>query len=164
MIDTLRIVLFWECNLSCSYCCNEIPEVRKNITPTKLDDIDFDEYDNICISGGEPFLDESLLVTVLEKAKGKNIYIYSNGMKISMSALSNIDYHWKDVKGINIGLHDPKTYAKLIDKFEHFYHLVRFHVQDIYKQQMVNDYPHIKFHYWKMNNCDVPNEEVIVLK
>ena len=34
-MKTLRLLLFWECNLTCSYCCNEIPEVREGILPIK---------------------------------------------------------------------------------------------------------------------------------
>ena len=30
-VDTLRLIVTWDCNLSCSYCCNHRPDVLDRV-------------------------------------------------------------------------------------------------------------------------------------
>ena len=161
MKDTLRLLLFWKCNLHCSYCCNEIPSVRKNILPIKLEDINFDNYKNICISGGEPFLNPKLVYEIVSKTN-KPVYIYSNGIKITKDIEDKIS-SFSNVKGINIGLHYPNTFDKIISKLKNN-PLIRFHVEDIYKDSIEYKYSNIKFKYWKRNDCEMLNEDIRILE
>lgn len=63
MKDTLRLLITWECNLKCTYCCNEIPSVREGIEEIVFVDYvaSLKNYSILCVSGGEPFLDKKLL-------------------------------------------------------------------------------------------------------
>ena len=164
MVDTLRLLLFWECNLSCNYCCNNIPEVRNNIKPFKITQNCFNGYDNICISGGEPFIRPNTVYSMLSLIpKTKDVYIYSNGILLHKHYFEIIDEHYPHVKGINIGLHNPKTFDKLIHKLSN-YSLIRFHVEDIHKESLTFKYPKVNFKFWKMNECEMKNEHIRILK
>lgn len=64
--DTLRLILFLKCNLACSYCCNEIESVNLQFVKKKFTEIDFSGYANVCVTGGEPFLEKVLLYKTLD--------------------------------------------------------------------------------------------------
>lgn len=161
-IDTLRLLLFWECNLKCSYCCNEIPEVRSGIKQISLENIKGAKYDNICISGGEPFINPDMVLATVEAFYDKNVYIYSNGLLITPDLLNEIT-SYDNVKGLNIGLHRRSDYYTLIPRLGKN-NKVRFHVEDVWKSYMEEHFPTDNFHYWHMNDCEVLNEEVFILK
>lgn len=159
-MDTLRLLLFWECNLTCSYCCNEIPEVRAGILPIKREEIDFSKYENVCLSGGEPFLRPDLVFEMLSLIP-KDTYIYTNGIKINKDIEEKLA-SFDNLKGLNIGLHYPSTFKKLIGKLGNN-PLVRFHAEDIYSEQLTKEFPHSKFKFWKRNDCEMSNEEIRIL-
>ena len=163
-IDTLRLLLFWECNLSCDYCCNEIPEIRAGIKEISLENITGAKYENICISGGEPFINPDLVLATAEAFYDKNVFIYSNGLLINQELLDTILENHKNIKGLNIGLHGRSDFYTLIPRL-HRSPLVRFHVEDVWKEYMEAYYPkEARFHYWHRNDCEVLNEEVFILK
>ena len=89
-IDTLRLLLFWECNLSCDYCCNDIPEVRASIKQISAENIEAKKYENICISGGEPFINPDIVLSVAEAFHDKDVFIYSNGLLLTDELLDYI--------------------------------------------------------------------------
>ena len=159
-MKTLRLLLFWECNLTCSYCCNEIPEIREGILPIKKEEIDFTKYDNVCLSGGEPFLQPELVFEMLSIIPN-DVYIYTNGIKINKDIEEKLS-NFKNLKGLNIGLHYPKTFNKLIGKLNNN-PLVRFHVEDIYENKLKNEFPHSTFKFWKRNDCEMSNEDIRIL-
>lgn len=159
-MKTLRLLLFWECNLTCSYCCNEIPEVREGILPIKKEEIDFTKYDNVCLSGGEPFLQPELVFEMLSIIPN-DVYIYTNGIKINKDIEGKLS-NFKNLKGLNIGLHYPKTFNKLIGKLNNN-PLVRFHAEDIYENKLKNEFPHSTFKFWKRNDCEMSNEDIRIL-
>lgn len=99
---------------------------------------------------------------------GKTIILYSNGHFLTFER-ANMLFSW-GVKYINIGLHNPADFKRLIEQCtrETGYCLagklqVRFHAQDIYKEQLEKDFPNVNFRFWKMNDCDRGNEDRIVL-
>ena len=160
-MKTLRLLLFWECNLTCTYCCNEIPEVREGILPIKKEDIDYSKYDNVCLSGGEPFLKPELVFEMLNTVSN-DVYIYTNGIKINKSIEEQL-LTYPNLKGISVGLHYPKTFNKLINKLRDN-KLVRFHAEDIYQEQLTKEYPDVRFKFWKRNDCEMSNEDIRILE
>ena len=77
--DTIRLILFLDCNLSCAYCCNEQEQFSSQFIKKDFNDIDFSKYENVCITGGEPFLyPESIWYVINKIPKEKTIYIYTN--------------------------------------------------------------------------------------
>ena len=68
-----------------------------------------------------------------------------------------------NLKGINVGLHYPKTFNKLINKLRDN-KLVRFHAEDIYQEQLTKEYPDVRFKFWKRNDCEMSNEDIRILE
>lgn len=165
VIDTIRILVDWKCNLACSYCCNEQAPIRAGIKPTKLDDIDFSYYQNVCISGGEPLLFLSRVEAICQRAAGKTIILYTNGTLLTPETAAFLQ-HW-GVQYVNIGLHNPKSFTKLIQLAEFSFAgtniKVRFHAQDKYADWLLPSYPLLDFRFWEMDDCDRGNEERVVL-
>jgi organic radical activating enzyme len=166
MKDTLRILLGWKCNLHCTYCCNNIQQFRKDIIPTRFDDIKWDNYTYYCISGGEPLLYCKLLAKVcLKIPTDKVIILYTNGtllfreMAVYLNALNT--------RFVNIGLHSRETFTSLIPNIllntSDMDFKVRFQARDIYQQALTTLYPNVNFKFWKMNDCARDNEDRIVL-
>ena len=168
-IDTLRVLVDWKCNLSCSYCCNEIPEIRAGVRAASLDSVEWDKYDVFCISGGEPTLFMNRVKAVCDRIPaGREIYFYTNGTMLSREYVKQL-CEW-GVGGINVGLHMPQTFkaiirSVLINTGESDI-AVRFHVQDIYKdhQAVAEMETDVGFRFWKMDDCERENEDRVVLQ
>ena len=164
--DTLRVLVSWKCNLKCSYCCNDtLPEIRSSIRPTTLDDIDFDQYKVVCISGGEPLLFLDRVREVCMRSKGKFIVLYTNGTIMTPQIAGDLA-EW-GVNAVNIGLHEPKTFHSLIrkvwDSFKGLPVSVRFHAQDTHIE-LATQHPGLSFRFWRMNDCERDNEDRVVLE
>lgn len=109
--DTAKIVVTWDCNLNCDYCCNKDPELRatfKPITEIELQSLLHTDFE---ITGGEPLLPVNLRLTlhVLDSLPmGRNVYLYTNGMYMG-NRRSAIAYGMMlkrhGVTGINVGYH-----------------------------------------------------------
>jgi len=184
--DTLRILITLECNRKCEYCCNNLPEVNSKFETISL--IDFlnsnmiDKYDKIYLTGGEPMIYPELLFNLLlySVGKDKECFVYTNG---------EVDYYgliWllTDVNnisskpvGLNVTIHDAESFIDKYNAFKH-YPNVRFHVMDD-KLPIIHDilsgtnYPNSllidkllitdKLKIMTLNECDMPNEDIILL-
>lgn len=97
MSKTLRVLTTNKCNLSCSFC-NQSDNMINLPNPTKELDVILEEhllsneYDEFVISGGEPFINISMLEKVLSVllAYGKRITINTNGTYLDETILSNL--------------------------------------------------------------------------
>jgi organic radical activating enzyme len=109
--NTAKIVVTWDCNLSCGYCCNADPLLRatfKPITVTELRNLPHTDFE---ITGGEPLKPDQLFRT-LRVLNGlpaeRDVYLYTNGMYVPNSR-SAITYGTMlkrhGVTGINVGYH-----------------------------------------------------------
>ena len=166
MIDTARILVGWACNLKCTYCCNEQERFRKDILPTTLDKINWSQYNVFCVSGGEPLLAIGRIKEVCDRIpKGKLVILYTNGILLT-SALAVL-CESIGIAGMNIGLHYPATYDRLIksvtEATKNTTMKIRFHAQDIYEKELTTKYPNVSFRFWKMDDCDRVNEDRFVL-
>ena len=167
MIDTIRLVLFLDCNMHCSYCCNKQEQFSSQFKRMKFEEIDFSKYKNVCISGGEPFLNKfKILYNVLNKIpQDKNIYIYTNGTKISAYDIWHLK-QIKNLKCINIGIHTPKQLSKITTIETEL--PVRFMIPTHLKAKVLKTYQarlmpcNIKI--FKINECDMPNEDWVLLE
>ena len=87
--------------------------------------------------------------------------IYTNGIKINKDIEEKLKtFH--NLKGLNIGLHYPKTFNKLINKLNNN-PLVRFHAEDIYYEKLTKEVPHSTFKFWKRNDCEMSEEDIRIL-
>lgn len=170
MKDTLRILTTLKCNLSCSYCCNNLFKFKQEY----LTDLDL-EYNNICITGGEPLLSSKihLLKDILltnellneNRILLPNIYIYTNGIYLNNSLL-NFILSFNNVRGINIGIHpDSKNQILLTHKYLYKNNKIRFMIEDKYTS-IIEHAKMKKLNYtiWTRDECNMPNEDWVLLK
>jgi hypothetical protein len=175
-MDTVRLILFLDCNLSCSYCCNEQSQFSSQFQEKYLNEIDWDKYKNICISGGEPFLRKDALYKTINHLFGmrKDLYIYTNGLLIDLfdmehlKELNPIDFECGPyLKCLNIGIHHPSQLKAIHPELEKKLP-VRWMCQDLYVDDLMKLYPDRVNKYnlkgWKLNDCNMSNEDWILLK
>lgn len=166
LIDTVRIILFLDCNLLCPYCCNQIPEYRSRFQERVIDEIDFGKYRNVVITGGEPFLHKGWLYSTLAAVPvGKAIYMNTNGILIN-----DEDVEWLrrfNVKGVTIGLHFLMQPAKLNPRLPMFIP-VRYRCWEKTVPAFLEMWPGVldkdNLRGFEMNKCDMPNEDWVLLK
>lgn len=166
-VDTIRLILLLECNLSCSYCCNNQSSVNSKFIKMKFEEIDFSKYKNVCITGGEPFLYKDFLYSVLLSIpKDKNIYLYTNGLLINHLDIMYLSF-FGNLKGINIGLHSPHQFNRIIVKLQE-HHNVRYMINEKYYQTLLDLHPDRlsknNLKSWETGQCEMPNEDWILLK
>ncbi len=165
MIDTVRLVIDWRCNKDCSYCCNNIPELRRQFKHVFVDDIPFHKYKTICLTGGEPLLCVADTVYALAKAKRWNSSIYAvlntNGTLLTRKNARLLEKYGLDA--INVGLHDPKDFKDIVKKCNRAVKgtgiKIRYNVQDCYEDDLRKKFPGITIKAWRMNECDRDNED-----
>ena len=73
------------------------------------------------------------------------------------------------VRYVNVGLHHPSSFDRLINSVNNAVAVVpglqvRFHAQDIYASELQAKFPSVNFRFWKMDDCARGNEDRIVLK
>lgn len=167
-IDTARILVSWECNLSCSYCCNEQDRFRSGIIKTKLDNVNFNNYKFFCLSGGEPLLKPNRLADVIYRIPGnKTIILYTNGILLHKKLFDAYNF-WR-IDYINVGLHEESSFTHIINNVikqtKDSFIGVRFHLNETFKYlNMEEEYPLVNFKYWKMDDCERDNEDRFILE
>lgn len=171
MKDTLRILVDWKCNLKCDYCCNEQQRFRDKIVPLPIGQVValmlHSSYKTICISGGEPLL---FLDRVLRLARtalsDQTVVLYTNGIYLNASVAGLLAA--VGVDAINVGLHIPQTFDRIIRGVRNacadLPMSVRFHAEDRYRDQVLEDvYPGLQFRYWHRDDCERDNEDHVVV-
>lgn len=171
MIDTLRILVTNECNLNCKYCCNKT--LRHTFIPIRyLHTIPFGLYGRaICITGGEPLLHLDRVKRVVDTVYHQRfetpswepkVILYTNGLLLN-EGLYPWFIQW-GIDAVNIGLHNPAMFDSIIERTHNFPKQqisVRYHIQDIYEEMMLEKYPDLEFKLWTMNDCYRSNELIV---
>lgn len=160
MKKTLRLIITLECNLSCIYCCNKIPEINSKFIKKKLEDIVFEQYENICISGGEPFLKRNIINEVISSTHWRTpIYIYTNGIFLTESDIQAFD-------GVNIGIHYKSQIKEILGNTNVLQDNIKLCVQDIHRDEYLPNIPDKYVKTWSMNNCfnNIETEDWILLE
>ena len=72
------------------------------------------------------------------------------------------------VDAINVGLHIPQTFDRIIRGVRNacadLPMSVRFHAEDRYRDQVLEDvYPGLQFRYWHRDDCERDNEDHVVV-
>jgi len=182
--DTIRLLITLDCNLSCSYCCNKQQRVYSQFQKKTFSEIDFSKYQNVCITGGEPFLKKDLLYQIIDDIpEGKNVYLYTNGVLITdedVVRLRSLEKAGR-IKGINIGFHEGQNEFLLeLEKRHPTGHIpLRFlrlqferkaweRYQRIEGLSWIHDSLYLKhprsFKFLTLNDCDRPNEDWVQLQ
>ncbi len=77
-----RIIITFDCKRNCSYCCNKYESMKALMIPTKSLTKFFD-YDEVILTGGEPFLHTDKLIKIIEflrhnsKNQKQKIFLYT---------------------------------------------------------------------------------------
>lgn len=166
MKDTVRIIMFLECNFKCSYCCNEKEKFSSQFVEMYFSQIDFSKYSAVCISGGEPFFRKNEMYEVLDRIPRElPIFLYTNGFLITDQDLLLLRKY--NIKCVNIGVHgvnQPKFINKDLERFLP----VRWQAQDKNREKLLAMYPERiteeNSKFWKMDDCERINEDWILLK
>ena len=165
-VDTARILVSWECNLKCPYCCNEQARFRKDIAPISIEKIRWNDYRNFCISGGEPLLHKDKVWDVCRRIPaGSTVILYTNGILVNRETV--VEMEQAGIQYFNIGLHYESSFDRLIKSVTAAVQgsgiKARFHAQDIHAENLQQKFPGTSFRFWKMDDCDRENEHRFVL-
>jgi len=165
--DTLRVLIGYECNLGCGYCCNEQPRFRNGIRPTRLADLDLSPYKVVCVSGGEPLLHLHRVrqVARLRANRSQLFVLYTNGTLLTRGVAQSLAA--MRVDAINVGLHQPSQFGYIISNVEvackDLPIKLRYHAQERLEGQCLKMWPHLSWRFWRMNDCNRANERRVVL-
>lgn len=178
-VNTLRILVDLSCNFKCKYCCNCLPEVRNSFERLSrvqtLNAIRSPEYENICISGGEPFYSNNRFTThellkfvslLTLAGTYKNIYLYTNAVLIGGFDVYHLE-ECRQLKGINIGIHSPNQIKHISRKLLNCGIPIRFRYwEGIAESVLANGQGYIRLNnskIWKMDECIMPNERMVLI-
>ncbi len=167
MKDTLRLLLFLDCNFTCDYCCNLNKDYFSKFVHLHPEEIDFESYENVCLTGGEPFLDPDKVFEYMDLIPSdKTIYLYTNGVLITKEHIQKLRTY-ENLGCVNIGLHH-KNQIRSIEASIEYVLPVRFSLEDKtassfckasnYRVNGANS------KQWVRDQCDVFNEDWVVLK
>ena len=104
MKKTARVIITYKCNRNCPGCCNTTNQDVREISSTK----ELAQYEEVVITGGEPFLYPNELLLFIRTLKRNNpkqkIYIYT--ARLDIDAYTKV---LNKVDGITVTLHAEAT-------------------------------------------------------
>ena len=169
--ETVKVVMGWNCNLDCSYCCNKLPHIRDSFQPVEMEDLLQFNYRDWEITGGEITLPEyfpkavRLCYLLSLKPIKPNIYVYTNGDIITEEQLSILCS--VGVDGINIGVHKRYSWLEWNRWYRHD-KLITLWIRDTEEDLLPSpcDYfcPGFKIRKWTLGKCDNINTARFVLE
>ncbi len=112
-----RVILTFDCERSCSYCCNNYSSIIDKAIPITLEESAeaLKDYRVVAITGGEPLLDPQGILDFAKMLRRSNpdrmIYLYTAKFDITPIWFLNI------IDGIHFTLHESTT-AKEVEDFE----------------------------------------------
>ena len=165
----MRLLLFEKCNRKCSGCCNNDWNL-KTLSKVKLMSNEYERFDEILLTGGEPMLDHRLVINVakcirnLSKAK---IYMYTAKVDDCEAILFVLCF----IDGITLTLHnqsDVEHFLKLDELIYKYLHnksgwsfRVNIFKGVFFTQDLFLDWK-IKGNIEWIKNCPLPPDEVFV--
>jgi len=115
MKNTLRLVLFDECDRNCKYCVNKQHDTKNLPICT-----DFSGYDEIILTGGEPMLNPDLIIDTVESITEQGLrpdFILYTGKIDDLQAMEKIFYV---LDGLTVSLHKQKDVFTFMTFNNHF--------------------------------------------
>lgn len=170
-VDTLRILITLDCTRKCEYCCNKFDSTKSKITTVTKEVLYrlIPKYDNICITGGEPFFNVKTIIDILLVAQHKNVYIYTNGdlfnrQEVLRTMCALEQFNESDSFGnviINATAHDTAAIDHLIF-YSNLFTNIRVLIPDTLKQYVEDNNYSVRenvIKYFEIkDNCNMPNE------
>lgn len=161
-MNTAKIVISWQCNLDCSYCCNKQQAIRDSFKPITLEEIKQSNYDDYEITGGEPLTNGNSLALrrVLQAIpRGKNIYLYTNGLNLNRPTACSLAY--LRVTGVNVGYHQVDLDWDILRVIDETILPIRLWVK---KGEVMDRMKGFDIHEWKLGDCDAVTTDRFVLE
>jgi organic radical activating enzyme len=112
---TARVIITKACQRNCSYCCNEYDGIMASArTITSLDALK--EYEEICITGGEPMLMPARTRTIIEQLLklNPNVTIYLYTAKYDERIVTILPL----IHGVHFTLHTGATKKDIVEFME----------------------------------------------
>ena len=165
-MNQCRVAITTKCNLKCSYCCMEYPEIQE--TFTKVDNMydifEYKNYDVFAVTGGEPTLYPKLLQDVMSDIKmntNARIHLWTNGIKpYPEFVIANREI----IDGINISVHEGSwNYTRWTQLHEIM--PIRLHVWDGLSNSRLREFcktQNILLKEWKMDECDIDENRFLL--
>lgn len=177
-IRKVRLLVTLSCKRNCSYCVNKYESIMANAK--YIDSLKgFENYEEVCISGGEPTLNIPKLTSIIKKIKNKNpnikVYLYSaayytNWLR-NKDLVSNLD-------GIHFTLHSFEEENK--EQFKSFQYDLMWHTNvakrisvRLYISPAINGaveiipslYSRVEVKPWMPEGeCPVPEDKLLILE
>lgn len=101
-----RLIITLDCNRSCHYCCNKYKTIIDSAIQIK-DLSKLNNFNQICITGGEPSLDPKRTTNIIDllQCKNRTIYLYTAMYSLYLFKL----YLNNKLDGIHYTLHESST-------------------------------------------------------
>jgi hypothetical protein len=158
--NKLRLVLFDECYRNCNGCCNKDWNLP-NLPVCK----DFQNYDSIMLTGGEPMLHPEIIVRAIGtiRLQTKSPIILYTALLIDKEMLGKI---LDCIEGVTVTLHTPKDIAPFLE-FDRYY---TGKANMSYRLNIFQDVGHVPcLPRWKVKenitwikNCPLPSGETLM--
>lgn len=123
-IKTARVLITTRCNRDCSYCVNKQPGILDGLVqvPFWFEKNYFEDFEAICISGGEPMLYPEMVSTLADRLKQHAVY--SRPVYLYTAQYTNkTEGVLKHVDGVNFTLHENPSPRDIMD-FHRFQELI----------------------------------------
>ena len=104
-MKTARLITTLRCPRSCEYCCNKHPKILAQMKHVPLTGVDWSQYDEVILTGGEPTLDYVGLGAAIAHIRPmvQTLYLYSAWWTMSandfLPLLDGITYTIHDYTG-----------------------------------------------------------------
>ena len=161
-----RIILNWDCNRSCSYCCNKIDQIRDSFKPISIGELLLTHYDEYAITGGEPLTDPCWVFANCALLRRGHpdaiIHLYTNGDLLNEQIIHNLP--WSEVfDGVNIGIHEYPD-SNLFQNIVNLNKVVPVRLK-VPEHLAGHNFPVDNIVTWRINEClDMPDEPRFYLK
>ena len=167
-----RVILTFNCEKDCDYCCNKYTSIIDKAIPIDRKDLEEElkDFHTIALTGGEPLLDLASTMAFVQRLRYGNpyrlIYLYTAKFEIaSLWLLSLID-------GVHFTLHEDTTKEE-IESFEIIQRALKEHPSRSYRLYIhpgikhsitiiPNVWSRIESKPWlKEGECELPEDETL---
>lgn len=168
-MKTARLIITLDCNRKCHYCCNT-PEMLASATHIKDLSV-LKDYDEICITGGEPLLypDRVIEISKVLKTYKNKIYLYtaaSNNIRrvINTGCIDGIHFTLHETGSV-VDFYDIQSVAESCDCYHNDISFRAFILKNVpYSNIFIapNVWARLEIKSW-VDDCPLPENETLFI-
>lgn len=167
-----RLKITLACDRNCPYCINKCKEYRQRWQEiTGLDQVKWNRYRSVIISGGEPTTDMRLrdITRCLRlTSPGTMIYLQTNGWNLTKALVKELD---DSIDGIGLSIHDKDEFRHMAPRWidistvkpVKLYIGKKFYDDNLFDIAKLTCGGNFTVRVWKEGESD-PAEEIFLLK